>query len=184
MTLENKSFIKTFLTGEEELKKLCKCGYCQDGLIVPNKIVPYLCNKIINLSVKKSNPKYILQLQSLCRMSPIINHYVKNKYPKLYNELVIIKNSFDFIPKIYLKNISGTDRITLICCDICHYDTCEFHLNYGGFVFEKCPRCNAMYNICGWCVQKQMLLVCEHNNKNASNDNISIGQDKIINDVN
>jgi hypothetical protein len=138
-----------------------QCNYCRDTEIVPYKSINLIITKYINILENPSKyKKYqidqtINTLITMIRMSFAINKYIssnhRNLYAKYFKNMSPVNNNPETANLLrigFLHDRPDTQTSTMIRCDYCSKETCEFHLR--NFSFSKC-NCNNKYSICGWC---------------------------------
>lgn len=143
--------------------KSITCKYCDDCLIVPSSWVERLLGKYIKKFLDGKNLDYqIGNLKMLIKMCPNIESYILYHYRKAYDCFgplyysTIGPEAAYFLRRSYLHDRKDTIKSEMISCDYCGYDACNFHIYYGGFIFDKCnqPSCPRNISICGWCQEK------------------------------
>ena len=139
------------------------CDYCKETLLIPYISTSKLINRYItNYKEGKYKEFQIEYLKMLSKMCPYVESYILFNEPEIYKVLgpfyfsnVLMEVSF-FLRRAYLHDRKDTIDSTMIICDYCNKETCNFHISFGGFSFGHCrtPECSRMFSICGWCQEK------------------------------
>ena len=134
-----------------------KCNFCDNSMLVPNSIIPKIIDKYIMLYNKNKKKLFLNKVIIFSKMSKEAEKYVKNKYNEIYcdkikeqSEIMYDEASY-YVRMGYLDSQRSTKEINHLYCDYCKFNSCEFHIINGNFLFYYCKNCKINIGICGWC---------------------------------
>lgn len=144
-----------------QIEKDISCKYCSN-----QQLVPYSwAERLLTPEIKKFNENKNSQLSGYIKLSSVIESYICHKHVEIYNKLIntnnfvysnMVKDSCFYLRRNFLHDQKNSLSSSLIKCDYCSQDACDFHIYYGGFIFKLCNEsgCTRRLSICGWCQEK------------------------------
>ncbi len=131
-----------------------QCDFCTREYIVNTLNAERFCKRRIDRYTDKKCKYSLAILKTYVKLSLPLELYIKNKHPAIFEKCTLrFSSSTEDARKIasssFLNSQPSAIHSTLIKCNFCNLDACDFHLQHA-FTCTRCS-CDTPFAICGWC---------------------------------